>query len=65
MPGLRGLFIPGPTNVPERVRRAMDIPMEDQRAPDLPQFTLPLLEDVKKVFKCKTGQAFLFPASGT
>jgi alanine-glyoxylate transaminase/serine-glyoxylate transaminase/serine-pyruvate transaminase len=43
----------------------MDIPMEDQRAPDLPQFTLPLLEDVKKVFKCKTGQAFLFPASGT
>jgi alanine-glyoxylate transaminase/serine-glyoxylate transaminase/serine-pyruvate transaminase len=65
MPGLRGLFIPGPTNVPDRVRRAMDIPMEDQRAPDLPQFTLPLLEDVKKVFKCKTGQAFLFPASGT
>jgi alanine-glyoxylate transaminase/serine-glyoxylate transaminase/serine-pyruvate transaminase len=65
MPGLRGLFIPGPTNVPDRVRRAMDIPMEDQRAPDLPQFTLPLLEDVKKIFKCKTGQAFLFPASGT
>jgi alanine-glyoxylate transaminase/serine-glyoxylate transaminase/serine-pyruvate transaminase len=65
MPGLRGLFIPGPTNVPDRVRRAMDIPMEDQRAPDLPQFTLPLLEDVKAVFKCKTGQAFLFPSSGT
>jgi alanine-glyoxylate transaminase/serine-glyoxylate transaminase/serine-pyruvate transaminase len=65
MPGIRGLFIPGPTNVPDRVRRAMDIPMEDQRAPDLPQFTLPLLEDVKKVFKSKTGQAFLFPSSGT
>jgi alanine-glyoxylate transaminase/serine-glyoxylate transaminase/serine-pyruvate transaminase len=65
MPGLRGLFIPGPTNVPDRVRRAMDIPMEDQRAPDLPLFTLPLLEDVKKVFKSKTGQAFLFPSSGT
>jgi alanine-glyoxylate transaminase / serine-glyoxylate transaminase / serine-pyruvate transaminase len=65
MPGLRGLFIPGPTNVPDRVRRAMDIPMEDQRAPDLPAFTLPLLEDVKKVFKSRTGQAFLFPASGT
>jgi len=65
MPGLRGLFIPGPTNVPDRVRRAMDIPMEDQRAPDLPAFTLPLLEDVKKVFKSRTGQAFLFPSSGT
>jgi len=65
MPGLRGLFIPGPTNVPDRVRRAMDIPMEDQRAPDLPQFTLPLFEDVKKVFRSRTGQAFLFPSSGT
>jgi alanine-glyoxylate transaminase/serine-glyoxylate transaminase/serine-pyruvate transaminase len=62
---MRGLFIPGPTNVPERVRRAMDAPMEDQRAPDLPLFTLPLFEDVKKVFKSKTGQAFLFPSSGT
>jgi len=65
MPGVRGLFIPGPTNVPDAVRRAMDIPMEDQRAPDLPHFTLPLFEDVKKVFKSKTGQAFLFPSSGT
>jgi alanine-glyoxylate transaminase / serine-glyoxylate transaminase / serine-pyruvate transaminase len=65
MPGIRGLFIPGPTNVPDRVRRAMDIPMEDQRAPDLPQLTVPLLEDVKKVFKSRTGQAFLFPSSGT
>jgi alanine-glyoxylate transaminase/serine-glyoxylate transaminase/serine-pyruvate transaminase len=65
MPGLRGLFIPGPTNVPDQVRRAMDIPMEDQRAPDLPLFTLPLFEDVKKIFKSRTGQAFLFPSSGT
>ena len=65
MPGSRGLFIPGPTNVPQAVRVAMDIAMEDQRAPDLPAFTLPLFEDVKKVFKSRTGQVFLFPASGT
>jgi alanine-glyoxylate transaminase/serine-glyoxylate transaminase/serine-pyruvate transaminase len=65
MPGIRGLFIPGPTNVPQAVRLAMDISMEDQRAPDLPAFTLPLFEDVKKVFKSRTGQVFLFPASGT
>jgi alanine-glyoxylate transaminase/serine-glyoxylate transaminase/serine-pyruvate transaminase len=65
MPGTRGLFIPGPTNVPQAVRVAMDIAMEDQRAPDLPAFTLPLFEDVKKVFKTRTGQVFLFPASGT
>jgi alanine-glyoxylate transaminase/serine-glyoxylate transaminase/serine-pyruvate transaminase len=65
MPGLKGLFIPGPTNVPQAVRLAMDIAMEDQRAPDLPGFTLPLFEDVKKVFKSRDGQVFLWPASGT
>ena len=29
MPGIKGLFIPGPTNVPQAVRVAMDISMED------------------------------------
>jgi len=43
----------------------MDIPMEDQRAPDLPEFTLPLFQDVKKIFKSAEGQVFLFPSSGT
>jgi alanine-glyoxylate transaminase/serine-glyoxylate transaminase/serine-pyruvate transaminase len=65
MPGTKGLFIPGPTNIPQSVRLAMDIAMEDQRAPDLPEFTLPLFEDVKKVFKSRDGQVFIFPASGT
>ena len=63
--GIRALFIPGPTNVPDRVRNAINLPMEDQRAPDLPDFTLPLFADLKKVFKTETGQVFLFPASGT
>jgi alanine-glyoxylate transaminase/serine-glyoxylate transaminase/serine-pyruvate transaminase len=65
MPGMRHLYVPGPTNLPEAVRRAMDVPMEDHRAPDLPAFTLPLLADVKRLFKCETGEPFLFPASGT
>lgn len=65
MPGIKGLFIPGPTNVPDRVRRAMDIPMEDQRAPDLPAFTLPLYEDLKAIFKSTTGRVFIFPGTGT
>ena len=30
------LFIPGPTNVPEAVRRAINVPMQDHRAPDFP-----------------------------
>ena len=65
MPGRKFLAIPGPTNVPERVRQAMAIPMEDQRAPDLPAFTLPLFEDLKRVFKTRDGSVLIFPASGT
>ena len=65
MPGKKALFIPGPTNLPTPIRQAIDRPMEDQRAPDLPAFTLPLFEDVKKVFKTHTGQVFIFPSSGT
>ena len=53
------LFIPGPTNIPEAVRKAMDIRMEDMRSPEFPKFTLPLFEDVKKVFKLRTA-AFSF-----
>ena len=62
---MHGLFVPGPTNVPETVRKAIDIPMEDHRAPDLPAFTLPLFADLKQIFKTETGQIFLFPSSGT
>ena len=65
LPGLKGLFIPGPTQVPQAVRLAMDVAMEDQRAPDLPAFTLPLFEDLKKIFKTKDGRVLVFPASGT
>ena len=65
MAGKHGLFIPGPTNVPEGVRKAIDVPMEDQRSPDLPAFTLPLFADLKKVFRSGAGQMFLFPSSGT
>lgn len=59
------LFIPGPTNVPDVVRRAMDLPMEDMRAPDFPAFTLPLFRDLKTVFQTEDGEVFIFPGSGT
>jgi alanine-glyoxylate transaminase/serine-glyoxylate transaminase/serine-pyruvate transaminase len=65
MSGFQGLFIPGPTNMPFAVRQAMDIPLEDQRAPDFPQFSLPLFQDLKKAFKTEKGQVFIFPSSGT
>jgi alanine-glyoxylate transaminase / serine-glyoxylate transaminase / serine-pyruvate transaminase len=65
MAGFHGLFIPGPTNMPFDVRQAMDVPLEDHRAPDFPAFTLPLFRDLKHIFKTEKGQVFLFPASGT
>lgn len=65
MTGTKSLFVPGPTNIPDKIRHAIDIPMEDHRAPDLPDFTLPLFDDLKKIFKTKIGKVFLFPASGT
>jgi alanine-glyoxylate transaminase/serine-glyoxylate transaminase/serine-pyruvate transaminase len=65
MPGYKGLFVPGPTNMPFKVRAAMDVPLEDHRAPDYPQFIKPLLADVKKIFQSETGQVIIFPGSGT
>jgi alanine-glyoxylate transaminase/serine-glyoxylate transaminase/serine-pyruvate transaminase len=51
--------------MPFGVRQAMDIPLEDQRSPEFPAFTLPLFRDLKRVFKTEKGQVFLFPGSGT
>jgi alanine-glyoxylate transaminase/serine-glyoxylate transaminase/serine-pyruvate transaminase len=63
--GRNFLFIPGPTNMPEPVRRAMGGAQEDQRAPDAPDFTLPLFADLKKVFQTRTGHVLVFSGSGT
>ncbi len=65
MSGRNFLFVPGPTNVPDRVLRAMHRPMEDHRSSDCPSLALPLFENLKKIFKTSSGQAFIFPASGT
>lgn len=65
MPGRNAMFIPGPTNMPDEVRLAMDIALEDQRAPDFPAFSLGLFQDLRKIFKTRDGQVFLFPATGT
>src|SRR6056297_1436516 len=65
MNGNTHLFIPGPTNIPEEVRRAMNLPMEDMRAPDFGDFVSPLLADLKEVFRTGTGRVIVFPGSGT
>jgi alanine-glyoxylate transaminase / serine-glyoxylate transaminase / serine-pyruvate transaminase len=63
--GMTHLFIPGPTNVPDPVRRAMNVPMEDQRSADFPALTLPLFADLKTIFGNESGRVFIFPSSGT
>ncbi len=65
MAGRHFLFVPGPTNVPDRVTRAMVVAMEDHRSSKFPELTLPLFQDLKKVFKTADGQVFIFPSSGT
>jgi alanine-glyoxylate transaminase/serine-glyoxylate transaminase/serine-pyruvate transaminase len=65
MAGRNFLFVPGPTNVPDRVLSAMHRPMEDHRSSDFPALAAPIFEQLKKVFKTTTGQPFVFPASGT
>ena len=65
MIGFKTLAIPGPTNMPFEVRRAMEVPLEDHRAPDFPEFTLPLFKDLKAIFRTQTGEVLVFPGSGT
>ncbi|MGZ5076001.1 MAG: aminotransferase class V-fold PLP-dependent enzyme [Methylobacter sp.] len=65
MAGRNHLYIPGPTNVPNEVLNAMHVNMEDHRSPVFPKLLTPLLQDLKKIFRTETGQAFIFPATGT
>lgn len=62
--GRHFLQIPGPTNVPDRVLRAMNKPTIDHRGPEFAQLTLDLLKGLKQVFKT-TEDVVIYPASGT
>jgi alanine-glyoxylate transaminase/serine-glyoxylate transaminase/serine-pyruvate transaminase len=62
--GRHFLQIPGPTNVPDRVLRAMDMPTRDHRGPDFPALTREILDGLKSVFKT-TSDVVVYPASGT
>jgi len=59
------VFIPGPTNLPDRIRRAMDVQTADHRAPDFAEQFVPLLSELKSVFKTQLGEVLLFPSTGT
>src|SRR5947199_7957864 len=62
--GRHFLQIPGPTNVPDRVLRAMDRPVIDHRGLEFAQLGSEVLEGVKSIFKTK-GPVVIYPASGS
>jgi alanine-glyoxylate transaminase/serine-glyoxylate transaminase/serine-pyruvate transaminase len=62
--GRHFLQIPGPTNVPDRVLRAMAAPTIDHRGPEFARLTGELLDGLKSIFQTK-GQVVIFPSSGT
>ena len=59
------IFIPGPTNTPDVLKAAMSVSNFDHRAADFADDYMPLLNDLKKIFKTETGQVLLFSATGT
>ena len=59
------LQIPGPTNVPDRVLRAMGRPVIDHRSPEFAALTREILPPLQAVFGTTQGHVVLYPASGT
>ena len=63
-PGKHFLQIPGPTNVPDRVLRAMDYPTIDHRGPEFAEIAKRVLDRIKLIFKT-SEPVIIYPGSGT
>ncbi|MCK4713750.1 MAG: aminotransferase class V-fold PLP-dependent enzyme [Marinosulfonomonas sp.] len=59
------IFIPGPTNIPEALRRAVDMPTVDHRSSAFEGILHPALAGVKQVLKTTAGEVFVFPSTGS
>ena len=62
--GRHFLQIPGPTNVPDRVLRAVSAPTIDHRGPEFSALALEVLDGVKRIFQT-SGPVVIYPSSGT
>ena len=62
--GRHFLQIPGPTPVPDRILRAMDMPVIDHRGPEFKALGLKVLSGIKTIFKT-ASPVFIYPSSGT
>ncbi|AHM02592.1 Serine--glyoxylate aminotransferase [Roseibacterium elongatum DSM 19469] len=59
------VFIPGPTNMPESLRRACDMPTLDHRSSLFADILQPARTGVRKILKSESAEVFVFPATGT
>jgi alanine-glyoxylate transaminase/serine-glyoxylate transaminase/serine-pyruvate transaminase len=64
-PGWHFVQVPGPTNVPQRVLRAIDMPPIDHRGPEFAKLTLGIFEGLKRVFKTSEGEVVIYASSGS
>lgn len=62
--GRHFLQIPGPTPVPDRILRAMDMPVIDHRGPEFQKLGRRVLEGIRTIFKTG-GDVVIYPSSGT
>ena len=62
--GRHFLQVPGPTNIPDRILRAMDLPAMDHRGPKFADLSKSILERAKLIFK-STDPVLIFPSAGT
>ena len=62
--GRHFLQIPGPTNVPDRILRAIDRPTIDHRGPEFAALGLRVLGEIRKIFKTRRP-VVIYPSSGT
>ena len=59
------VFIPGPTNIPENLRKACDMPSIDHRSPLFGSILHPARDGVRQILKSESAEIFIFPSTGT
>ncbi len=59
------VFIPGPTNMPEEIRKAICMPTIDHRSDLFGEILHPARAGVKKILKSETAEIFIYPSTGT
>lgn len=65
MPGRHFLFVPGPTNVPDRILNALHLPMEDHRSSAFPALWRALAPELRRLLGTVEARPFVFPGTGT